>query len=102
MNVILRNVSYKNNEKIKMYQQINLLKNSIIKYPKVTKFKKYELEFIDMVKIKIQNNQIYETPGYMPYLQQLKNPYFSYIDKKVYLNYSLNNITYKKIIFYDK
>lgn len=94
--------NFKPNYRVKVYQSINQLKKSLIKYDKINKFSNNEIILNDYVKIKINKDQIYETPGYMPYLQGIENAKFTYKNKKLILNFDYLNEKYESIIFYDK
>lgn len=95
-------VNYKPNYNVKVYQSINLLKNSLIRYDKISSFSKDEIILNDYVKIRIKDNQIYETPGYMPYLQGIENAKFKYVNKKLILSFTFLKNKYESVIFYDK
>ncbi|MDF9866852.1 hypothetical protein OKW22_000407 [Bacilli bacterium PM5-3] len=100
--ILLRSVNYKNNDSIKVYQSLDILRKSLIKYQNVTNFKSNEIEFADYVRVKIEKNQVYETPGYMPYLQEIKNGRFIFDGKNLEIEFSYKDNFYKQIIFYDK
>ncbi|MDH6603074.1 hypothetical protein OKW23_000202 [Bacilli bacterium PM5-9] len=100
--ILLRSVNYKNNDSIKVYQSLDILRKSLIKYQNVTNFKSNEIEFADHVRVKIEKNQVYETPGYMPYLQKIKNGRFIFDGKNLEIEFSYKDNFYKQIIFYDK
>lgn len=100
--LILKISVFQPNQNIKVYQSLNLLKNSLIRYDRITKFSSKEIELNDYVKVKIKDDQLYETPGFMPYLQGISNAKYTYEHKQLFLSFTYQNQKYKSIIFYDK
>lgn len=100
--LLIKNTSINRNTRIPIYQGINVLRQSIIKYDRITMFKSNEIEFADHVRIKIDNKKIYETPGYMPYFENVEKPKFIKNHNKVILAFKYKKQDYKEIIFYDK
>ena len=100
--IIIRTSSYQNNEKIKIYQSLDILKKSLIKYRQVSKFSPNEVEFAGYIKLKMRGNDLYETPGYLPYLQGIEKPKFTYQNNILELSFTYQNEKYSQIIFYDK
>ena len=100
--IIIRTSNYQSNEKIKIYQSLDLLKKSLVKYQRISSFNSNEVEFAGYVRLKIKEDQLYETPGFMPYLQGIKNGKFIYQNQVLELKFSYHNQNYSHIIFYDK
>lgn len=100
--IILNNTKYSNNKNIKIYQSFDIMRKTLLKYRDVTTFNQKELIFDDKTKIRINNNEVYETPGYMPYFQKIKNAKFIYRSKQLILSLTYNKIKYEQVIFYDK
>lgn len=98
----LQIINYQPNHNIKVFQSLNMLKQSLIRYKEISSYSKKEIILNDYVKIRIKDNQIYETPGYMPYLQGLTNARFIYKNKKLSLRFVYKNKKYESVIFYDK
>ncbi|MDR3215304.1 MAG: hypothetical protein LBT75_03380 [Bacilli bacterium] len=101
-NLLMRSTYYHHNENIKIYQSYDILRNSLIKYKEISTFSEKEVIFGDYVKIKINDNKIYEYPGYMPYFQDINNAKFIFQNKTLFLFFIYNNQSYQQVIFYEK
>lgn len=100
--IVLRTTLIKKNDDIKIYQSINILRNSIMINKEIIKFDSYNIEFDNDVALRIKDNQIYEYPGYMPYLTGISKAKFIYNGYSLTLSFSYRNKEYNKVIFYDK
>ena len=100
--ILVRSVHYQNNESIKIYQSLDILRTSLVKYQKITSLTKDYVEFINSTRINLDVDQVYETPGYMPYLQGIENPTFKFDGSNLELVFTYKNKRYQQIIFYVK
>lgn len=100
--IISLNINFKTNDELKLYQSYDMLRKTLIKYQSISEFNKNLIVFDDQVKIKIQDNQIYETPGYMPYFQDISNASFIFQNNILSLKFTYNKVEYQQVIFYDK
>ena len=101
--IIKNNVVYQKNEEIKIYQGIETLKKNLIKYRYADTIKNNELTFDNgSRKIRVDKKQIYETPGYMPFLQNIEKVRFTYNKNEIILKFIYKNKEFSAVIFYDK
>lgn len=95
-------IKYDVNDHLKINQSFNILRSSLVKYQNVNVVNKQELMFDDETKIKIVNNQVYETPGFMPYFQDIKQAFFTLQDNIIFLQFYYLDKKYHQAIFYVK
>lgn len=100
--IINLNINFKTNDEMKLYQSFDMLRKSLIKYQTISEYHTDLIVFDDQVKIKIQDKQIFETPGYMPYFQEIEDAVFEYKNNILSLNFTYNKESFQQIIFYDK
>ncbi|WP_423364670.1 hypothetical protein [Mycoplasma sp. P36-A1] len=103
LNLIINQTKYiTRNQNIYIYQNIDILQNSLIKYKEVKKCSQELIELDDTGKIIIKNNTIYESPGYLPYLQNTEHLEFICYNDYINLKIINNGESYEATIFYKK
>lgn len=95
-------INYDVNDHLKINQSFNTLRTSLLKYKTVLSIKDNELLLDDEIKVRIMNNQVYETPGFMPYFQDIKQAKFTLRNDIIFLKFKYLDKTYEQAIFYVK
>jgi len=87
---------------IYLLQNISVLQHDLVKYKEIKSCEENILYLEDDIKLSIKDNQVYQTPGFMPYLQKTSNLRFICLDKAIKIKFTYQDKDYEHVIFVKK
>lgn len=103
LNILVKQgVYFKRNNDISLMQNISSLQQTLIKYQNISKCSTNEIILDDSNKILIKDQQLYMTPGLMPFIQNAKNIKFICNKHSIVLEVKYHEKNYQTTIFFTK
>ena len=103
LNIVIKQSTYLSNDNdIYILQSVSVLQHDLVKYKDIKTCSDNLILFDDDVKIQVKDQMVYQTPGFMPYLQNVDKLKFKCLPKSIKVNFYYHEKEYDLLVFISK